>query len=314
MSSSKFCVIEFGDGGGGVSVIRQEWLTTRKKHSVWPPVKVQNKFNKCLEGSILPDDTWSSFTIKRVFYETDDLSKAREKAKQAETESEVESEWGERRRRKKTKRIYGSDDSNENSEDSIIRYPITRPPSTPSSHTNSDVTLITHDNKPEITLPNISSLDLTLVDPSSHSLDIIAKRLASIEIEIKEINISQQEILQRVRSSSTIKPFETLPEEIKLPCDNIESLNSIETWIVTDKNAKQLVTYLSFVGGSKVPTITRRILEKLFTNKLALLYNWTGKNAKLPLKNMQLIKVIRDAVRHNKIAEKATDSEILAEF
>ncbi|KAL4719698.1 hypothetical protein ACJJTC_007887 [Scirpophaga incertulas] len=177
----------------------------------------------------------------------DDLSKAREKAKQAETESEVESERGERRRRKKTKRIYDSDDSNENSEDSIICYPITRPPSTPSSHTNSDVTLITHDNEPEITLPNISSLDLTLVDPSSHSLD---------------------------------------------------------------KNAKQLVTYLSFVGGSKVPTITRRILEKLFTNKLALLYNWTGENVKLPLKNMQLIKVIRDAIRHNKIAEKATDSEI----
>lgn len=44
------------------------------------------------------------------------------------------------------------------------------------------------------------------------------------------------------------------------------------------------VTYLSFVGGSKVPIIIRRILEKLFTNKLALLYNWTGKNDKLPLK------------------------------
>lgn len=80
----------------------------------------------------------------------------------------------------------------------------------------------------------------------THSIiitDIIAKRLASIEIEIKEINTSQQEILQRVRSSSTITPFETLPDEITLPCDNSESLNLIETWIVTDDNEKQLVSF-----------------------------------------------------------------------
>lgn len=66
-----FHVIEFfEDEGGGISVIREEWLTPRKKHCMWPPHKLPNKFNKCLDGSIEVDESWRIFKVKRIFYKT----------------------------------------------------------------------------------------------------------------------------------------------------------------------------------------------------------------------------------------------------
>lgn len=64
-------VVEFtDDAGGGVSVVKEEWLTPQKHRCLWPPQHLIKKFNKCIDGSISPDKTWDIFNIKRVFYET----------------------------------------------------------------------------------------------------------------------------------------------------------------------------------------------------------------------------------------------------
>lgn len=64
-----FNVVEFDENdGGGVAVIRDEWLTPRKIHCMWPP-KATN-YNRCINGSIVPDDAWTLFRIRRVFYTT----------------------------------------------------------------------------------------------------------------------------------------------------------------------------------------------------------------------------------------------------
>ncbi|XP_076286657.1 uncharacterized protein LOC143212129 [Lasioglossum baleicum] len=89
-------------------------VNTAKKECLWPPFKLMAKFNRALQGGILPDDNWTLYDIRRVFYETDDLSKAREKCRQAESESEIATEWegeqGESRRKRKIKKVYDSDE------------------------------------------------------------------------------------------------------------------------------------------------------------------------------------------------------------
>lgn len=52
------------------------------------------------------------------------------------------------------------------------------------------------------------------------------------------------------------------------------------------------INYLTYIGGNKTGPITRRILERMFDNNLATKCNWTGKNNKIGLKDLQLIKVI----------------------
>lgn len=67
-----FKVVEFEDSGdgGGLSVIREEWLTPRKKECLWPPFKVASKYNKCLATNTVPSDDWTIYPIKRILYET----------------------------------------------------------------------------------------------------------------------------------------------------------------------------------------------------------------------------------------------------
>lgn len=71
-----FKVVEFndsGDGGGLSVIIREEWITPRKKECLWPPYKFVGKFNKCPTTKILPDENWHVYPIKRILYETGEL-------------------------------------------------------------------------------------------------------------------------------------------------------------------------------------------------------------------------------------------------
>lgn len=112
-------------------MVRTEWLTPLKKECLWPPYKIMAKFNKCLLNKIVPDENWLVYRIKRVFYETDDLMKVREKCKKAESESEIFTEFENDNEKRKRKLVhFDSDDSNsENEKQNEIRYPI--PPKKP---------------------------------------------------------------------------------------------------------------------------------------------------------------------------------------
>lgn len=61
-------VVEFQDNGLGI--VRQEWMTPRKKECFWPPYKVASQFNKCLMTQLIADETWPVYAIKRVMFET----------------------------------------------------------------------------------------------------------------------------------------------------------------------------------------------------------------------------------------------------
>lgn len=108
--------------------MRDEWLTPRKKECLWPPFKLMSKCNKCLTAGTLPDENWKVYAIKRIFYETDDLIKAREKCKKAESDSEILTaveENGKRKRKRKVINYDSDDESNQESEKQIkLEYPV----------------------------------------------------------------------------------------------------------------------------------------------------------------------------------------------
>ncbi|XP_041977759.1 uncharacterized protein LOC121732056 [Aricia agestis] len=99
-------------------------------------------------------------------------------------------------------------------------------------------------------------------------------------------------------------------EGVNLPCTQIEEIKKIDVWLTVDENYMLLVNHLSYVGGNKTSAILRRILEKLFSNKLAEICNWSGKNGKHKLQDHLLIKVVTEALRRHKVAETATENEI----
>ncbi|CAG9795519.1 unnamed protein product [Diatraea saccharalis] len=56
----------------------------------------------------------------------------------------------------------------------------------------------------------------------------------------------------------------------------------------------QQVNHLSYIGGNKPPAIVKRILEKVFTDNLAVNCNWTGKNKKTSPKDLRIVKIIKE--------------------
>lgn len=84
MAQSEFVVIQFDEeGGNGLAVIHTKWLTPRKTEVFWPPFKDSSLFNKALKQGQEIDDKWKLYSIKKKFFETDDLDIAKKKLKRA---------------------------------------------------------------------------------------------------------------------------------------------------------------------------------------------------------------------------------------
>lgn len=66
-----YSVVEFSEShGGGMGIVRDQWLTPRKQECFWPPFKIAAKYNKCLLNPEPPNENWPLYTIKRTFYST----------------------------------------------------------------------------------------------------------------------------------------------------------------------------------------------------------------------------------------------------
>ncbi|CAG9762341.1 unnamed protein product [Ceutorhynchus assimilis] len=122
-----FAVIEFKEAdGGGLSLVNSQWLTPRKQEVFWPPIKNSSNFSKVLrrvEQDIDPDK-WKLFGVEKVFYETEDFDKAKEKLRQAEVTSDLHTDLDEdpeekRRLKRKIikKKVFSDTDDDENEND-----------------------------------------------------------------------------------------------------------------------------------------------------------------------------------------------------
>ncbi|KAK4882719.1 hypothetical protein RN001_006038 [Aquatica leii] len=156
-------LIEFcEEDGGGISVIKKDWLTPRKTEVRWPSVKVTKAFNTLLESSgALEVDKWKLYKIKRRFYETDDLRLARAKEKLLETNSDLASEEDREvvvtRHKRKPARYISESESDEGEVSQLPRPPPIKRLQTNS--TNLEDTVETHSSFK--ILPNTSNASLS---------------------------------------------------------------------------------------------------------------------------------------------------------
>ncbi|XP_046405820.1 uncharacterized protein LOC124170856 isoform X2 [Ischnura elegans] len=303
-------VVEFSNDHS-IGIVHAEWLTPKKRHCLWPPYKVSSRYNKSLTEGEMPNDSWDVYPIHRTFYSTDELSIARQKLRQAETESELLSDFEEtgKRKRRRAERFSPSDsDSEDQTPRNIIKhYP--RPPTVnDSDDVPSPETGSVGEESPLNTEREAESLTSPVASPSSPGLVAIARYLAKLDKKLDEILQHQLES----KSPTVVVPRRIcVADTLKLPCDSYDEVMKIEEFLKDDgDDVTDFEHWLSLVGGKKVEHIVRRMLERLFTNRIAAEYNWTGKNSKYPLKDLKLIKVIYRAVRRNHKTLDVTDDEI----
>lgn len=66
-----YSVIQFNESdGGSVSIVRNKWLTPRRREVYWPPIKEGKAFDRQLALDNSPDEKWKLYGIQRIFVET----------------------------------------------------------------------------------------------------------------------------------------------------------------------------------------------------------------------------------------------------
>ncbi|XP_039284146.1 uncharacterized protein LOC111052364 isoform X2 [Nilaparvata lugens] len=218
---------------------------------------------------------------------SDDIRKAREKLRKAESDSEVLTEFDEggkeKRKRRPVKKILSSSDSEDEA-------PVTKQ--------------IKYPEPPSELLVDVEAQHIL----TTNGLDVLAGHLARINRRLDDIEKNQSEILARL--CPTKPAMNIIPPDIKLPCETLDKISDLKDWLLDDTNKQSLITILSLLGGKKVGRVVRNILEKIFTNDVAELFNWTGRHSKRCLRDLAVMKLIPGAVRKQKNLSSATDDEI----
>ncbi|XP_060858527.1 uncharacterized protein LOC132935907 [Metopolophium dirhodum] len=77
------------------------------------------------------------------------------------------------------------------------------------------------------------------------------------------------------------------------PLNDVESLINFDEFLKTDENSTKLINLIKSIGGSGTKHFVKRVLNKLFSNKLATLCSWTGQKNNHRLVDHQIIKIMK---------------------
>ncbi|CAH0558952.1 unnamed protein product [Brassicogethes aeneus] len=280
-----FIGIEFNDHS--MAIVHKSWLTPRKKHTYWPPYKKQKQFLQALRKGEEPGEKWDLHEVVRRFFHEDDYSKACQKLKLAEEQSNIQSDDGttnNKRKRYPPKRLSSSD------EEDILSYE--RGELGPSVSRRISV-----EENPE---PNTSTSVISVDRAGSIGNKVIQDSILKILGQIKEQNNEILSLVRENRSNSNTLPPGALPANfsVKLPINCQEDLEQLENFLTTDSELHALTLYLSGFGGRDLANTTNRILKHIFRNYLATFYSFFGKRAnKQPFRALRLKIAVIDAVK-----------------
>ncbi|XP_029347815.1 uncharacterized protein LOC115034650 isoform X1 [Acyrthosiphon pisum] len=77
------------------------------------------------------------------------------------------------------------------------------------------------------------------------------------------------------------------------PMNDLESLINMDALLKNDENISKLNNFINSIGGSDTKQYIKRVLPKLFSNKLATLCSWTGQKNNFRLVDHQIMKAMK---------------------
>ncbi|CAG9812832.1 unnamed protein product [Phaedon cochleariae] len=329
-----FLGVEFRDsedgGGGGLAVVHCKWLTPKKKECFWPAIKNQSKYYNILRNGDSPDEKlWTLHKIGRIFFESDNLDKAREKLKQAEFTSDVQSDseldsQTIKRRRIAPRKLYESESEESETNEEFLDLP--RPPQIKSKtserlkfgqlsqkKTTGSFSFV---EKNRVGTPSVDSnrdsmTSTPIVQKSdTNQISGYQQTLRTLEY-IKEQNKQILALLNSRGGSFSNQAsynLDNLPVEI--PLSSNEDLNILENFLKEDQNLRNLMSYLSSLGGKDHIVQTNNCLRRLLTNEFSCQFSFMGKRGgKKAFSDLLLKKCVIGAVTKNLPQIKERDIE-----
>ncbi|KAG8238681.1 hypothetical protein J437_LFUL018643 [Ladona fulva] len=146
---------------------------------------------------------------------------------------------------------------------------------------------------------------------SMERMEINMKSLASRVLSLEEV---QKAILERCNEGfCTIahQPQQSSTLSFHLPINHWDEFSEIMNKVKDDEVKRQLVTFLSKMGGKDMTSLVNSILIRLLTNSFATQCNWKGQRGnKYALEKTPLLSIVHGAVTYHVGQENTTEEEI----
>nr|XP_023012482.1 uncharacterized protein LOC111502599 [Leptinotarsa decemlineata] len=156
-------------------------------------------------------------------------------------------------------------------------------------------------------------------DTSYCSEDVQLKIFKALTVISSKLNMIQKTAnsilrIHHVIDEPMLDPnlFNTSKISMNLPIKDETELEKMENWLrESTENPIMLSNELSFLGGTNLKDVTRKILYKTLSNEIGSLFSWDGAKGKRQFKKQKLANVIIRAVRLNVVSASSTESDII---
>lgn len=126
--------------------------------------------------------------------------------------------------------------------------------------------------------------------------------------ELAELNFKSNAIIESLKTLTAVRQLESTTQLAvfenntktfyeKIPIKNDLELTAFEDWLMNDSNYRIVLSELTRIGGKSLGQNIRRVLYRVLTDEVALMYSWDGAKEKKALKNLRLAKVILDSMK-----------------
>ncbi|KAL5237438.1 hypothetical protein ACI65C_004848 [Semiaphis heraclei] len=120
----------------------------------------------------------------------------------------------------------------------------------------------------------------------------MVEQIATILAYVKRIDKKLDTVMEGSASLNIINDENNLVS--LFPITTVEALQNIETKLLDATFEKQMINFVAQIVGLNTHNFTKRVFARVFTNALATQYAWTGFRNNNPLKQLKLIKIIKD--------------------
>ncbi|XP_054261016.1 uncharacterized protein LOC128985496 isoform X1 [Macrosteles quadrilineatus] len=315
-----------------VEAVPRNWIIKHEDNlmCLWPPPKVHKLTDliaREVDISELDGTTKYSIRILGENYET--FAQARQKCIKAQKESELdscgESEAERATRKRFAKTLFSPSNSPKKRKISDFSKldspngPLLPPPTFVPNRNNSEIHHNGCSSSPKPTTHKeetsqvkrthkLSSLDEEWKRKISNELAYLKLKLDAIYEVVVTLQASQSKT-----SDDIFEESEAASQNIDIICNPIENESHLENF---EKKLQEKKTYdfvvkdLSRLGGTTTKEVTKRILRKLLSDKLAQHYSFHGFKKKKVFGTLKMKNVIFDAVRKTPSTTQSSDAEI----
>lgn len=120
------------------------------------------------------------------------------------------------------------------------------------------------------------------------------KNVISILAYVKRLDSKIDSLIQNHNNVQINQTFNNDFEKI-FPLKNVEAVDDMENKLKLDESTSgQLRNLLQKIGGTGLKNFVKRVLERIFTNELSTKYSWTGFKDNHALRNLKIIKTMKD--------------------